>query len=123
MAIINLDSYNSRDNDMSLLLWRAYVNIEYAILVLKLTCNNNDNDNDNNNNNNKIQPLAKPKKSNLKDATKTKNIKMKRQDNNYVIIRLKFILEHLNFQNKKLILKELRLNRDIIKNWLQKKYQ
>jgi hypothetical protein len=107
---------------MSLLLWRAYVNIEYAILVLKLTCNNNDNDNDNNNNNNnEIQPLAKPKKSNLKDATKTKNIKMKRQDNNYVIIRLKFIREHLNFQNKKLILKELRLNRDIIKNWLQKK--
>jgi hypothetical protein len=119
MAIINLDSYNSRDNDMSLLLCRAYVNIEYAILVLKLTCNNNDNDN--NNNNNEIQPLAKPKKSNLKDATKTKNIKMKRQDNNYVIIRLKFIREHLNFQNKKLILKELRLNRDIIKNWLQKK--
>ena len=78
---------------MSLLLCRACVSIEYAILVLKLTCNNNDNNND------EIQPLAQTKKGNLKDAIKTE-YKMKRQDNNHVIRRLKFKGKHLNFQNK-----------------------
>ena len=96
-----------------MLLWRAYVSIEYAILILKLTYNNN-------NSKNEIQPRSKPKKSNLKDAIVTKTM-MNSQDNNDVIRRLKFILQHLNFQDKKLLLMELRLYRNIIKNWLQKK--
>ena len=113
LAIINLDSCPSAGNDSSMLLWRAYVNIEYAILILKLTYNNN-------NSKNEIQPQSKPKKSNLKDAIVTKTM-MNSQDNNDVIRRLKFILQHLNFQDKKLLLRELRLHRNIIKNWLQKK--
>jgi hypothetical protein len=47
---------------------------------------------------------------------------MKRQDNNQVIRRLKFKGKYLNFQNKRLILKELKLNRHR-KKLMQKKYQ
>lgn len=110
LAIINLDSYHSAGNNNSMLLWHAYVNIEYAILILKLTFNSK----------NEIHPQFKPKKSNLKDAIVTKTM-MNSEDNNDVIKRLKFILEHLNFQDNKLLLRELRLHRNIIKNWLQKK--
>jgi hypothetical protein len=39
-AITNLNSYDSDDNNDSLSLWRAYIDIEYAILVLKLSYNN-----------------------------------------------------------------------------------
>lgn len=91
---------------------------------MKLTCNNNDD-----NNNDDIQPLSKPKKSKLKDTIRL-NLIIKRQDNNnnnnnnnHANRTLKFVRKHLNFQNKKPIVKELILNRDIIKNWLQKKYQ
>ena len=108
LAIINLNRYDLGGNDKSLVLWRAYVNIEYAILILKLSYNNN-----------KIQPLTKPKKSNIKDAIVT-DTKMKTQDNIHAIRRLKFILQHLNFQDKKVLLKELRLNRDVLKKMLQK---
>jgi hypothetical protein len=66
--MINLDSYNSGGSDNSLLLWRAYLNIEYAILVLKLTFNINNNYND------EIQSPAKPKKRNLKDVIEIKTL-------------------------------------------------
>lgn len=91
----------------SLLLCRAYLNVEYAILVLKLTYNINNNYND------EIQSPAKPKKRNLKDAIEIKSFETHR--NIHVIRRLKYILRYLNFQDKKLLLKELRLNRDITK--------
>jgi hypothetical protein len=88
---------------------------------LKLTCNNNDD-----NNNDDIQPLSKPKKSKLKDKIRL-NLKIKRQDNNnnnnnnnHANTRLKFVRKHLNFQNKKPIVKELILNRDIIKKLVAK---
>jgi hypothetical protein len=113
LVIINLDSCTSAGNDSSMVLWRAYVSIEYAILILKLTYNNN-------NSKNEIQPQSKPNKRNPKDAIVTKTM-MNSQVNNDVIRRLKFILQHLNFQDKKLLLRELRLYRNIIKNWLQKK--
>jgi hypothetical protein len=113
LAIINLDNCSSADNDSSMLLWRAYVNIEYSILILKLTYNNN-------NSKNEIQPQSKANNRNPKDAIVTKS-KMNSQDKNDLIKRLKFILQHLNFQDKKLLLRELRLYRNIIKNWLQKK--
>ena len=113
LTIINLDSFPSAGSDSSMLLWRAYVSLEYAILILKLTYNNN-------NSKNEIQPRSKPNKRNPKDAIVTKTM-MNSQDNNDVIRRLKFILQHLNFQDKKLLLMELRLYRNIIKNWLQKK--
>ena len=110
LAIINLDSYHSAGSNNSMLLWHAYVNIEYAILILKLTFNSK----------NEIHPQFKSMKSNLKDAVVTKTM-MNSEDNNDVTKRLKFILEHLNFQDNKLLLRELRLHRNIIKNWLQKK--
>jgi hypothetical protein len=113
LVIINLDCCASAGNDSSMVLWRAYVSIEYAILILKLTYNNN-------NSKNEIQPQSKPKRSNPKDAIVTKTM-MNSQDKNDLIRRLKFILQHLNFQDKKLLLRELRLHRNIIKNWLQKK--
>jgi hypothetical protein len=113
LAIINLDNCSSADNDSSMLLWRAYVNIEYAILILKLTYNNN-------NSKNEIQPQSKANNRNPKDAIVTKS-KMNSQDKNDLIKRLKFILQHLNFQDKKLLLRQLRLHRNLIKNWLQKK--
>jgi 7-cyano-7-deazaguanine synthase in queuosine biosynthesis len=113
LAIINLDSCSSAGNDSSLLLWRAYVNIEYAILILKLTYNNN-------NSKNEIQPQSMANNRNPKDAIVTKSM-MNSQDKNDLIKRLKFILQHLNFQDKKLLLRQLRLHRNLIKNWLQKK--
>jgi hypothetical protein len=33
---------------------------------------------------------------------------------------LKSVIRHLKFQDKKLLLDELRSNRDLLKNWLQK---
>ena len=92
---------------------------------MKLTCNNNDD-----NNNDDIQPLSKPKKSKLKDTIRL-NLIIKRQDNNnnnnnnnnHANRTLKFVRKHLNFQNKKPIVKELILNRDIIKKLVAKKYQ
>ncbi len=113
LAIINLDSCSSAGNDSSMLLWRAYVNIEYAILILKLTYNNN-------NSKNEIQPQSMANNRNSKDAIVTKSM-MNSQDKNDLIKRLKFILQHLNFQDKKLLLRQLRLHRNLIKNWLQKK--
>jgi 7-cyano-7-deazaguanine synthase in queuosine biosynthesis len=113
LAIINLDSCSSAGNDSSMLLWRAYVNIEYAILILKLTYNNN-------NSKNEIQPQSMANNRNPKDAIVTKSM-MNSQDKNDLIKRLKFILQHLNFQDKKLLLRQLRLHRNLIKNWLQKK--
>lgn len=113
LAIINLDSCPSAGNDSSMLLWRAYVSIEYAILILKLTYNNN-------NSKNEIQPQSMANNRNPKDAIVTKSM-MNSQDKNDLIKRLKFILQHLNFQDKKPLLRELRLHRNIIKNWLQKK--
>jgi 7-cyano-7-deazaguanine synthase in queuosine biosynthesis len=113
LAIINLDSCSSAGNDSSMLLWRAYVNIEYAVLILKLTYNNN-------NSKNEIQPQSMANNRNPKDAIVTKSM-MNSQDKNDLIKRLKFILQHLNFQDKKLLLRQLRLHRNLIKNWLQKK--
>ncbi len=111
LAIINLDSYNSAGNDSSMLLWRAYVSIEYAILILKLNYNNKSM--------NEIQPKSKLKKTSLRDEIETKTL-MNSQDNNDVIKRLKFVVKHLNFQDNKLLLKELRLQKNIIRNRLQK---
>lgn len=86
---------------------------------MKLTCNNNDD-----NNNDDIQPLSKPKKSKLKDKIGL-NLIIIRQDNNnnnnHANRTLKFVRKHLNFQNKKPIVKELILNRDIIKKLVAKK--
>lgn len=87
---------------------------------MKLTCNNNDD-----NNNDDIQPLSKPKKSKLKETIRL-NLIIKRQDNNnnnnnHANRTLKFVRKHLNFQNKKPIVKELILNRDIIKKLVAKK--
>jgi hypothetical protein len=95
-----------------MLLWRAYVNIEYAILILKLNYNNKSK--------NEIQPQSKLKKSNLRDEIETKTV-MNSQDNNDVIRGLRFVVKHLNFQDNRLLLKELRLHRNVIKSWLQKK--
>lgn len=107
-AITNLNSYDSDDNNDSLSLWRAYIDIEYAILVLKLSYNNVE-----------TKRLARYKKSNIKNLSKRK-IPMKPEDDNYEIKRLKSVLRHLDFQDKKLLLDELRSNRDLLKNWLQK---
>ena len=95
-----------------MLLWRAYVNIEYAILIVKLKYNNKSK--------NEIQPQSKLKKSNLRDEIETKTV-MNSQDNNDVIRGLKFVVKHLNSQDNRLLLKELRLHRNIIKSWLKKK--
>jgi hypothetical protein len=80
---------------------------------LKLTYNNN-------NSKNEIQPQSMANNRNPKDAIVTKSM-MISQDKNDLIKRLKFILQHLNFQDKKLLLRQLRLHRNLIKNWLQKK--
>lgn len=108
-AITNLNSYDSNDNNNSLSLWRAYVDIEYAILVLKLSYNNVE-----------TNRQARFKKSNIKNiAGREISIKQEEEDN-HKIKRLKSVLRHLDFQDKKLLLNELRFNRDILKNWLQK---
>src|SRR5215211_2153149 len=105
-AITNLNSYDSDDNNNSLSLWRAYIDIEYAILVLKLGYNNVE-----------TNRQARFKKSNIKKIAGRK-ISMKpeeeeeEEDDNHKIKRLKSVLRHLDFQDKKLLLNELRFNRD-----------
>jgi hypothetical protein len=107
-AITNLKNYDSDNYNNSLSLWRAYIDIEYAILVLKLSCNNIE-----------TKQQARFKKSNIKNVTE-KKILMKPEDFNHEIKRLKSVISHLEFQDKKLLLDELRSNRDLLKNWLQK---
>lgn len=107
-AITNLKSYDSDNYNNSLSLWRAYIDIEYAILVLKLSYNHLE-----------TKPQARFKKSNIKNVTK-KKLLMKPKDCNHEIKQLKSVLRHLDFQDKKLLLNELRSNRDLLKNWLQK---
>jgi hypothetical protein len=111
-AITNLNSYDSNDNNNSLSLWRAYIDIEYAILVLKLSYN-------------KVETnrQARFKKSNIKKIAGRK-ISMKpeeEEDDNHKIKRLKSVLRHLDFQDKKLLLNELRFNRDILKKLVTKR--
>jgi hypothetical protein len=108
-AITNLNSYNSDDNNYSLSLWRAYIDIEYAILVLKLSYNNVE-----------TKRQARYKKSNIKSLSKRK-IPMKPKDDNYEIKRLKSVLRHLDFRDKKLLLNELRSNRDLLKKLVAKR--
>jgi hypothetical protein len=108
-AITNLNSYDSDDNNDSLSLWRAYIDIEYAILVLKLSYNNVE-----------TKRLARYKKSNIKNLSKRK-IPMKPEDDNYEIKRLKSVLRHLDFRDKKLLLNELRSNRDLLKKLVAKR--
>jgi transcription initiation factor TFIID subunit TAF12 len=107
-AITNLKSYDSDNYNNSLSLWRAYIDIEYAILVLKLSCSNIE-----------TKQQAIFKKSNIKNVTE-KKILMKPEDFNHEIKQLKSVIRHLKFQDKKLLLDELRSNRDLLKNWLQK---
>jgi hypothetical protein len=107
-AITNLKSYDSDNYDNSLSLWRAYVDIEYAVLVLKLSYNHIE-----------TKQQARFKKTNTKNKTK-KKLLMKPKDCNHEIKQLKSVLRHLDFQDKKLLLDELRSNRDLLKNWLQK---
>jgi hypothetical protein len=107
-AITNLNSYDSDDNNDSLSLWRAYIDIEYAILVLKLSYNNVE-----------TKRQARYKKSNIKNLSKRK-IPMKSEDDNYEIKRLKSVLRHLDFRDKKLLLNELRSNRDLLKKLVAK---
>lgn len=107
-AITNLKSYDSDNYNNSLSLWRAYIDIEYAILVLKLSYNRIE-----------TKQQARFKKSNIKNVTK-KKLLMKPKDCNHEIKQLKSVLRHLDFQDKKLLLNELRSNRDLLKNWLQK---
>jgi hypothetical protein len=112
-AITNLNSYDLNDNNNSLSLWRAYIDIEYAILVLKLSYN-------------KVETnrQARFKKSNIKKIAGRK-ISMKPEeeedDDNHKIKRLKSVLRHLDFQDKKLLLNELRFNRDILKKLVTKR--
>jgi hypothetical protein len=108
-AITNLNSYDSDDNNDSLSLWRAYIDIEYAILVLKLSYNNVE-----------TKRQARYKKSNIKNLSKRK-IPMKLEDHNYEIRRLKSVLRHLDFRDKKLLLDELRSNRDLLKKLVAKR--
>jgi hypothetical protein len=108
-AITNLNSYDSDDNNDSLSLWRAYIDIEYAILVLKLSYNNVE-----------TKRQARYKKSNIKNLSKRK-IPMKPEDDNYEIKRLKSVLRHLDFRDKKLLLNELRSNRDLLKKLVAKR--
>src|SRR5215211_6823542 len=111
-AITNLNSYDSDDNNNSLSLWRAYIDIEYAILVLKLSYNNVE-----------TNRQARFKKSNIKKIAGRK-ISMKpeeEEDDNHEIKRLKSVLRHLDFQDKKLLLNELRFNRDILKKLVTKR--
>jgi hypothetical protein len=110
-AIINLNSYDSNDNNNSLLLWRAYIDIEYAILVLKLSYNNVE-----------TNRQARFKKSNTKNITERKiSTKPKDNDDNHEIKRLKSFLRHLDFQDKKLLLSELRSKRDLLKKLVAKR--
>ncbi|HEX5977547.1 MAG TPA: hypothetical protein VFY68_09730, partial [Nitrososphaeraceae archaeon] len=108
-AITKLRSYASDNCNNSLSLWRAYIDIEYAILVLKLRYNHVE-----------TKQQARFKKSNIKQLTERK-ILMKPEDCNHEIKRLKSVLSHLGSQDKKLLLNELRSNRDLLKNWLQKR--
>jgi hypothetical protein len=109
-AITNLNSYDSNDNNNSLSLWRAYVDIEYAILVLKLSYNNVE-----------TNRHARFKKSNIKNIA-GREISMKQEEeDNHKIKRLKSVLRHLDFQDKKLLLNELRFNRDILKKLVTKR--
>jgi hypothetical protein len=108
-AVTNLNSYDSDDNNDSLSLWRAYIDIEYAILVLKLSYNNVE-----------TKRQARYKKSNIKNLSKSK-IPMKPEDDNYEIKRLKSVLRHLDFRDKKLLLNELRSNRDLLKKLVAKR--
>jgi hypothetical protein len=107
-AITNLKSYDLDNCNNSLSLWRAYIDIEYAILVLKLSYNHIES-----------KQQARFKKTNIKNVTERK-ILMRPEDCNYEIKRLKSLLRHLDFQDKKLLLNELRSNRDLLKKWLQK---
>lgn len=107
-AITKLRSYASDNYNNSLSLWRAYIDIEYAILVLKLSYNHIE-----------TKQQARFKKTNTKNVTK-KKLLMKPKDCNHEIKQLKSVLRHLDFQDKKLLLTELRSNRDLLKNWLQK---
>ena len=109
-AITNLNSYNSDDNIDSLSLWRAYVDIEYAILVLKLSYNNVET---------KRQARYK-KKSKIKNLTERKIPMKPEDDHNHEIKRLKSVLRHLDFRDKKLLLNELRSNRDLLKKLVAK---
>ena len=109
-AITNLNSYDSNDNNNSLSLWRAYIDIEYAILVLKLSYNNVE-----------TNRQARFKKSNIKNIA-GREISMKQEEeDNHKIKRLKSVLRHLDFQDKKLLLNELRFNRDILKKLVTKR--
>ena len=107
-AITILKSYDSDNYNNSLSLWRAYIDIEYAILVLKLRYNHIE-----------TKQQARFKKSNIKNVTK-KKILTKPEDCNQEIKQLKSVLRHLDFQDKELLLNELRSTRDLLKNWLQK---
>lgn len=107
-AITNLKSYDYDNYNNSLSLWRAYVDIEYVVLVLKLSYNHIE-----------TKQQARFKKTNTKNVTK-KKLLMKPKDCNHEIKQLKSVLRHLDFQDKKLLLDELRSNRDLLKNWLQK---
>ena len=110
-AITNLNSYDSNDNNNSLLLWRAYIDIEYAILVLKLSYNNVE-----------TNRQARFKKSNTKNITERKiSTKPKDNDDDHEIKRLKSVLRHLDFQDKKLLLSELRSKRDLLKKLVAKR--
>ena len=108
-AITKLRSYASDNYNNSLSLWHAYIDIEYAILVLKLSYNHVE-----------TKQQTRFKKSNIKQVTERK-ILVKPEDCNHEIKRLKSVLSHLNSQDKKLLLNELRSNRDLLKNWLQKR--
>ena len=110
-AITNLNSYDSNDNNNSLLLWRAYIDIEYAILVLKLSYNNVE-----------TNRQARLKKNNTKNITERKiSTKPKDNDDDHEIKRLKSVLRHLDFQDKKLLLSELRSKRDLLKKLVAKR--
>jgi hypothetical protein len=109
-AITNLNSYDSDDNNDSLSLWRAYIDIEYAILVLKLSYNNVET---------KRQARYK-KKSKIKNLTERKIPMKPEDDHNHEIKRLKSVLRHLDFRDKKLLLNELRSNRDLLKKLVAK---
>ena len=108
-AITNLKSYDSDNYNNSLSLWRAYIDIEYAILVLKLSYNHIE-----------TKQQARFKKSNIKNVTK-KKLLMKPKDCNHEIKQLKSVLRHLDFRDKKLLLNELRSNRDLLKKLVAKR--
>jgi hypothetical protein len=109
-AITNLNSYDSDDNNDSLSLWRAYIDIEYAILVLKLSYNNVET---------KRQARYK-KKSKIKNLTERKIPMKPEDDHNHQIKQLKSVLRRLDFRDKKLLLNELRSNRDLLKKLVAK---